>query len=144
MKHHHILLLMQVWIQSGKIHYTRLTPGFFQIICDCFHTAGWSFCIWVFFAETFRSFLLRHFGHWNISVTCLTVVLKLAITVFFSLYFQKFGPKWFNFFRPFQKCFSLWPKKIALHVPQCLELWAKFLGTHVWKTFLNLWTIRYT
>jgi len=28
----------------------------------------------LFFAETFRSFLLRQFGHWNISVICLTVV----------------------------------------------------------------------
>jgi len=34
----------------------------------------------VFFAKTF-------FGHWNISVICLTVVLKLTITVFFSLHF---------------------------------------------------------
>jgi len=31
-------------------------------------------------------FLLRHIGHWNISVICLTVVPKLAITVFISLY----------------------------------------------------------
>jgi len=63
-----------------------------------------------FFAETFRSFLLTHFGHWNISVICLTVVLKLTITVFFSLYFQTFWPKWLNFFRSFQKRFGLWPK----------------------------------
>jgi len=41
--------------------------------------------LFFFFAETFRSFLLRHFGHWNISVICLTVVLKLAVTVFFSV-----------------------------------------------------------
>jgi len=63
-----------------------------------------------FFAETFRSFLLRHFGHWNISVICLTVVLKLTITVFFSLYFETFWPKWLNFFRSFQKRSGLWPK----------------------------------
>ena len=55
--------------------------------------------------------MLRHFCHWNISVICLTVVLNLAITVFFSLYFQTFWPKWLNFFRSFQKRFGLWPKK---------------------------------
>jgi len=64
----------------------------------------------VSFAETFRSFLLRHFGHWNISVVCLTVVLKLTKTVLFCLYFQMFWPKWLNFFRSFQKRFGLWPK----------------------------------
>jgi len=65
-----------------------------------------------FFAETFRSFLLRHFGHWNISVICFTVLLKLAISVF-SLYFQTFSPKWLNFFRSLEKRYSLWPKKIG-------------------------------
>jgi len=35
-----------------------------------------------------RFFSLRHFGHLNISVIRLTVVLKLAITVFISQYFQ--------------------------------------------------------
>jgi len=61
--------------------------------------------------ETFRSFLLRKFGHWNISVICLTVILKLASTVFFSLCFQTFWPKWLTFFRSFQNHFGLWPKK---------------------------------
>jgi len=37
---------------------------------------------WSFFAETFLS--LKHFDFW------LTVVLQLAITVFFSIYFQTF------------------------------------------------------
>ena len=64
-----------------------------------------------FFAETFRLFLLGHFGHWNISVICFTILLKLTITVFFSLYFQRFWPKWLNFFPSFQKRFDLWPKK---------------------------------
>jgi len=31
-------------------------------------------------------FSLRHFGHWNISVICFTIVLKLAVTVFIGLY----------------------------------------------------------
>jgi len=42
-------------------------------------------------------FSLKHFGHLS--------------QVFFSLYFQTFWPKWFNFFRSFQKRFGLWPKK---------------------------------
>jgi len=33
-------------------------------------------------------FLLRHFAHWNISVICLTVVLKLAVTVFLPYIFR--------------------------------------------------------
>ena len=43
-------------------------------------------------------FSLRHFGYWNISVIFLTVVLKLALNVFFNLYFQTFWPKWLHFF----------------------------------------------
>jgi len=58
----------------------------------------------------FCRFLLRHFGHWKISVICLTVVLKLTITLFFSMYFLTFWPKWLNFFWSFQKRFSLWLK----------------------------------
>ena len=43
------------------------------------------FAIRFFFSlKHFGHFLLRHFGHWNVSVICLTVVLKLAITVLFS------------------------------------------------------------
>ena len=37
-----------------------------------------------FSLKHFGNFLLRHFGHWNVSIICLTVVLKLAITVLFS------------------------------------------------------------
>jgi len=51
----------------------------------------------VYFAETF-------------SVIFFTVVLKL-ITVFFSLCFQTFWLKWWNFFWLFQKRFGLWLKK---------------------------------
>jgi len=32
--------------------------------------------------------MLRRFGHWNISAICLTVVLKLAITVFLACIFK--------------------------------------------------------
>jgi len=59
----------------------------------------------------FGHFLLIRFGHWNISVICLTVVSKVAVAVFINLYFQIFWPKWLYFFRSFQKCFGLWPKK---------------------------------
>ena len=38
----------------------------------------------------------------DISVVCLTVVLKFAITVFIRLHFQKFWPKW-SFFRSLKK-----------------------------------------
>jgi len=51
---------------------------------------------------------------WNISVICLTVVLKLTMSMFFRLYCQTFIPKWLNFSRSFQKRFCLWPKKKQL------------------------------
>jgi len=56
-----------------------------------------------FFAETFWS--LNHFGYLSHSY------IKLTATVFFSLYFQTFWPKWLNFFQSLQKHFGLWPKK---------------------------------
>ena len=67
---------------------------------------GWVY----FFAETFRLFLLWQISYWNISVVCVTVVFKLAVTVFISLYFWTFWPKW-QLFWSFQKHFSLWQKK---------------------------------
>ena len=51
------------------------------------------------------------FFHWDISVVCLTIISKLSVTVFISLYFHRFWPKWHNFFRSFQKHFDPWPKK---------------------------------
>ena len=47
-------------------------------------------------------FLLRPFGHWDISVICLKVVSKFDVTVFISLYFQTFWPKLLNFFGHFK------------------------------------------
>ena len=39
-----------------------------------------------FFAETFQSFFsLRHFGQWDISVICTTVVLKLTVRLFIKV-----------------------------------------------------------
>jgi len=64
----------------------------------------------MFLLIQFGHLLVRYFGHWDISVICLTAVSKLAVTVFFSLYFQTFWPKWLNFFRSFQNHFGLWPK----------------------------------
>jgi len=43
------------------------------------------------------------FVHWDILVVFLTVVLKLTITVFISLYFQTFWPKWLTFFSHFKR-----------------------------------------
>jgi len=73
--------------------------------------------------------LLRHFGHRDILVICLTVVLKLAVAVLISLYFQTFRPKWLNFFRSFQKHFGQSPNQVPtpqsvrwcwqLQLPEC-------------------------
>jgi len=67
------------------------------------------FAFWVFFRWNMAVIFC-----WDISVICLTAVLKLAITVFISLDFQTFWPKWLNFFRSFQKHSGLWPEKKQL------------------------------
>jgi len=59
-----------------------------------------------FFAETFRSFLLRHFGH--LSHSCI----KTRHNNGFSLYFQTFWSKWLNLFRSFQKRFGSMTEKL--------------------------------
>jgi len=61
-----------------------------------------------FLVETFRSFLLRHFGH--LSHSCV----KTHHNSVFSLYFQSFWPKWLNFSRSFKKRFGLDRKKTGL------------------------------
>jgi len=96
------------WVKMHELLKSWASEGFFPERDTLF-----------FFAETFRSFLLMHFGHWNISVICFTVVLKLAITVYFSLHFRTFWPKWLNFFRSFQNRFGLWPKKPRHTTPFC-------------------------
>ena len=69
----------------------------------------------VFFAETFRPFLaetfwsLKHFDHLSNSG------IESRHNSVFSLYFQTFWPKWLDFFRSFQKRFSLWPRKNSLN-----------------------------
>ena len=69
-----------------------------------------------FFAETIQSFFAGHFVQWDIWVICLIVVLKLAVTVFISLYFQIFWPKWLNFCRSFQKIL-VYDRKKTDHKP---------------------------
>jgi len=54
-------------------------------------------------SDVFKPVVFR----WDISVICLTVVLKLAVTVFISPYFQTFWPNWLNFFRSFKKMRSM-------------------------------------
>jgi len=68
----------------------------------------------VIFAEKFWS--LKHFDH--LSHSCI----KTHHNSVFSLYFQTFSPKWLNFFRSFQKRFSLWPKKTACRA----RLWSRY------------------
>ena len=81
-------------------------------------TSEWA----VFFCtETFRSFLLRHFGCWNISVICLTVVLKLTITVFLACTFWHSDRNDIIFFRSFQKRFCLWVKREWRKILLCSE-----------------------
>jgi len=48
-------------------------------------------------------FSLSHFDHWNISVDCLTVALKLAVTAFIRQFFKTFWPNWLNSFWSFKK-----------------------------------------
>ena len=72
-----------------------------ELVLRCF--AFVSSRLFFFSLKHFGQFLLRHFDHWNISVICLKVVWKLAVTVLFiRRYFQTFWPKWLNFFRLFQ------------------------------------------
>jgi len=52
----------------------------------CFFGVVHAVCF-LFLLRHFGHFLLRHFSHRNISVICLTVVLKLTVVVFISLYF---------------------------------------------------------
>ena len=61
----------------------------------------------VFSLWHFAHFSLRHFSRWNISVIYLTVVWKLAVTVFISLCYYTFWPKLLNFCRSFQTHFGL-------------------------------------
>jgi len=57
-------------------------------------------------------FLLRHFGHRNISVICLTAAFKLTTAVFISFYFRHCD--WNDLFIvSYQKDLGLWPKQTA-------------------------------
>ena len=62
------------------------------------------------------------FFRWNISVICLTIVLKLTVTVFFNLYIQTLWPKWLNMFRSFQRRFGVWPQTTELNAFVCYVL----------------------
>jgi len=70
----------------------------------------------LFFAETFRSFLLRHFGH--LSHSCI----ETCHNSVFSLFLQTFWPKWLNFFGHFKNVLVYdWKKKKVL--PWELKWW---------------------
>jgi len=77
----------------------------------------------VFRWEVSVVFLLTYFGHWDISVICLTAVLKLAVTVLINLYFQVF-----------------WPKKNRLHVMFFVAVALQWL-IFAQKIFARTWLI---
>ena len=82
-------------------------------------------------------FSLRHLGHRNIAVICLTVVLKLAVAVFIGLYFQTFWSKWFTFFLVISKTFrSMTEKKFKL------VRWNSFCGIR--RPVIGIGVIRFT
>ena len=72
--------------------------------------------LFFFSLKHFGHFQPRHFGHWNISVICLTFVLKLAIKVFFTFSFKHSDRNGFTFFGHFKNVSvyeETWPKKQA-------------------------------
>ena len=86
------------------------------------------------FAETFRSIFC-----WDISVICLTVVSKLAVTVFISLYFQTFWPKILHFLGHFKNV-SVYDRKKsrgARALDQKLYIWKITNCAVLWTHFLR-------
>jgi len=74
------------------------------------------------------------FFHQDISVTCTIVVMKLAVTLFISLYFW---PNWYNFIQSFEKIFSLWPKNLVSEQGQYFRHYIKLqLDKSVISSFL--------
>ena len=82
--------------------FLTLNTIFFQALQSCF-----------FPLRHFGHFLLRHFGHSDISVNCLTVVSKLAITVFFQPIFSETVTEMTYFVQSFHNHFGLRPKKAS-------------------------------
>ena len=77
----------------------------------------------VFFPETFRSFLLRHLCHWNVSVICVTVVLIRSESVF-SLFFKHSDRNDLIFFGHFKIFWSMnekWLKQNSSIFQNCVE-----------------------
>ena len=56
-----------------------------------------------------------YFFHWDISVVCRVIVLKLAVTVFTSLPCRTLWPNWLNYFQSFKKI-GLWAKTTQTHI----------------------------
>jgi len=72
-----------------------------------------------FSLKHFGHFLLRHFGHWYISVICLTVVLKLTITVFLAYIFKHWDRNDLIFFGHFKDVSVYDRKKTDLNAFVC-------------------------
>jgi len=65
----------------------------------------------------FGHFLLRHLGHWSISVICLKVVLKLATKVFFQPIFWNILTEMTKFFSVISETFLSMTEKGFAHIP---------------------------
>ena len=76
---------------------------------SCYIHPVFFFCRDISFIFCWDIWSLKHFIHLSHTVT---VVWKLTATVFISLYFQTFWPKWPNFFQfeLFQNSFSLYDR----------------------------------
>ena len=80
----------------------------------------------------------------DISVICLTVVLKLAVTVFIILYFQTFWPNWLNFFGNF-KNIPVYDGKKQTHRTEagCMTDVTKVQGKCSSNNRMQCWTVRW-
>jgi len=79
-----------------------------------------------FFHETFRPFLLRHFCHWNISVICLKVVLKLAVKVLLTYIFRHSDRNDLSFFGHFENILVYDRKMTETKTSSIFRYWVEY------------------
>jgi len=68
-----------------------------QSLFSRFSQQRWRYCAPCRSGAVLFHWVILVIFYWDISLICLTVVLKLAVAVFISLYFQTFWPKWLTF-----------------------------------------------
>jgi len=97
-------------------HIIRSSLYIMFAVCSLYFQTALPLTLFFFFTMIFVIFLLTNFGHWEILVIFLVVLLKLAVTVFIRLlYFLTFWLKWLKkFFRSFKKISVYDWKKPAL------------------------------